>query len=295
MPYPDLLAIAGLDYPAILGAVLAANGVVDPQKWATCSFDSGEAPALCRMGEGMWALELWHDALLGAGVIGQTYVDSYRESYGQTSAADVLLYVAALTAAYGDMVAEGLVAQGAPINVCVSCKHPAFAAACIAQKEGLPIYTVVGEDDGTLAAAKRGAPLPPRWQVLAPYAAKGFAKAFPDVLEGNVSAEEAADAILEVLEDSGYLLSPTSARAARLAAIYREEAESRNPMVVVIGHHPYLEAMTLAQVLTDETPKDEYKAMRLCELESGWEIPAALLNPQKAAEIRKILQNGERL
>ena len=281
-------ALLGLDYPALVGEVLARWGVIEPARWQA----QGTArPALCRLHEGVWALELWHNDGLGTEPTAASYLRQYRQ--GALADEDIVpLYIADLAMAYCDLVEDGIISAGAPINVCVSTRHPLFAAACVAQQEGLPVYTVVGEDDGTLDKVLDGAPLPAQWQALAPYVGgKSFAKACPDVLAGVIEREDALDAMTDLLDDNGYLLPPAAAKAYALALVYREEAESRNPMVVAVPYHPYLASSALAEMLCERKMPDPDKAMRLLELETGWEVPAPLDDTQAARRLRNKLSN----
>lgn len=239
-----------LSYPDRMQAVLAAWGESKPLP---------PEPAIVPLDEGIWAWELFDEDGLG------------------TLAHDLHTYVGMLASAYCDLVSDGVMAAGAPLNVCVTTRHPLWAACVAAQQEGLPLYTVIGEDDGTLQKVIAGGKLPTTWQELQQYLSdKPFAKALPDVLAGEAEPEEAWDAIAERLDETGYLMHPATARALAVARLYRVEAESRNPMLVAAPYHPYLAPDTLCKVLLEHPVGDHAKAWRQLELETGWEIPTCL-------------------
>ena len=275
-----------LDYAHRVGAVLAAMGAVQADSWqgAVCGIES-EEPVVCHVQDGIYALELWHSRTLGERPIAWSYAEAYRAQTGQEVAAP-LLYMADIVSAYCDMVADGVVPQGAPVNLCVSVEHPAFVGAVLAHAEGLPLYTVVGADrDGYLGAVLGGAPLPAAWSLLAPYVPHGMSRDLPDVLAAECASEDAADTLIRVSDDNGYLLDTTSARAYYLAEVYREEAESRNPMLVAAPYHPYTDALCLCPYLLERRIPDLMRALAALEAESGWEIPDALREEGEAQRL----------
>lgn len=295
----DLARLYAEDYPARVGDVLAALGSVESERWlevAQC-VRVGE-PALVRIGEGHWALELWHTDDLGLSPNAQPIADEYAKRWGK-SVPTALLYLGDLTSAYCDLVTDGILEMGAPVNVCCSTRHPLFVAAVIAQNQGLPIYTVVGEDeDGRLKRYKQSGRLPEGWQDLVPYVEQcGANKVFADVLTAKCEREDAEEVAQTLVDDEGYLLHPMSARAYYLSNLYREEAESRNPILTVAPFHPYSAPKTMCEWVCERTPKDYRQALSLLELETGWEIPEQLKDREKAETIIITIKNhyGETL
>lgn len=280
-----------LAYSQRVEAVLAAMGEIEGGRSAESATETGQEPALCLVEPGIWALELWHTPDLG---LSPTAWPLWQAYLAQGRAEDkpdiqVYLWLADLASAYCDMVADGLVVMGAPINVFADSRHPAFAAAVIAQQEGLPIYTVVGtKRDNDLRHTKGKALL---WPALAPFIGKKtFDTALPDVLFGECEEAEAADVIMSVLDDSGYLMHPMTAKACMLAETYRQEAESRNPCLVIAPFHPYAAWDKLCLWLTEAKASTLAKGLARLELETGWAIPAALADEQTAGDIIKSIE-----
>lgn len=269
-------------------AVLTACGV-DPAKWeeaARVAPAQGET-AVCRLGDGIWALELWHTKDMGLTPAARATADVYQAMTGDT-VPDCWLYLADLLSAYCDLVEDGEWKEGATMNVVCSTRHPAFVGAAVAQLSGAPLYTVVGEDDGALENAIEGGTLPPYLDRLGEYVQKnGRKKVFRDILAARADEGEATDAMLELLDETGYLTHPVTAKAYRIAQIYREEAESRNPVLVIAPFHPYAADKTLVSVVCERTAKDAETNMRLLEEETGWEIPEELKNEDFAETIRE--------
>ena len=82
-----------------------------------------------------------------------------------------------------------------------------------------------------------------------------------------------------------------SAEAYYASTLYREEAESRNPIVTVAPFHPYLAARDLCLWVCEKAPKDLEQALRMLELETGWEIPKQLADREIAESIINSINN----
>ena len=288
----DIARLVEEDYAARLSDFLSTLGAVDSAKWAEVAACCGE-PALIRVGEGHWVLELWHTEDLGASHPAKSAATAYAKRWGQ-AIPDAMLYAGDVVSAYCDLVADGVVPKGGQINVTCSTRHPLFVGAVIAQASGLPLYTVVGVDeDGKLRKYKQtGRDLPQEWRLLSPYlAGKDVQTALKDVLDIQCDAEDAEEAMVGLADEEGYLLHPMGARAYYASTVYREEAESRNPILSVAPFHPYVAYRRVCTWMCERTPKRLDEALKLLELETGWEIPAELTNGEMAQAIIDSIKN----
>ena len=292
----DIAAYMPLDYVARIGKALADAGVARMDAWAQAAkrVPIGGEPAICRLQEGVWALELWHTADLGLSHAARPIAKAYAEETGQVID-DAYLYLGDILSAYCDLIESGDWATGTICNVVVSRRHAAYDGAVLALAMGAPLYTVVGED--AAGSTQNMGTLPPPRCLAGRITEAEWALIRANVLPAEADPDEVKDAIADLLDDEGYLLHPVSASAYRVARIYREEAESRNPVLVVAPFHPYAAAEPLSALLCDKRGKTAEQAMRLLELETGWEIPPQLTDNDVAQAIAEKIRNhyGEEL
>ncbi|MBO4535097.1 MAG: hypothetical protein J5755_04095 [Clostridia bacterium] len=187
---------------------------------------------------------------------------------------DLPLWVRGWIDAYFLLVEDGVIEEGETIDVVVSAQDPLAAlAAIMAQKEGLPLYTVIlaDEEDGEVYRYSRGlGPCPPGWEALA---GGRWQERYPDVVVGWADPESMAEAIVEAYESEDYLLHPHTAMAWAVTDVYWEEAEHDRVTLVLAAKHPYEAASEVWEILSgDKLPQDE--AVKQLYLDSGWEYPA---------------------
>ena len=222
--------------------------------------------ALCPLEDGVVVWQLWQE-----GWPHGAYGLAYRALYPQGDDAWTAAMTAAqLGVAYDAMVADGLVPSGKQINVCCA-DYPTWVGCILAQRMGVPIYTVVGADNekGMLRTAMTATVHTDEGKVLDNTVLSPWQKHLPDVLVGVADRQDTMDALAIAWEEQGYLMHPETARAYSVACDYRREAENRHIMVVAAPFHPYDAPETVHEAVLEYPAATDDKAIETLQLQTG--------------------------
>ena len=174
---------------------------------------------------------------------------------------------------YETLLESDVIDEDETIDVVVSSlDREAALAAILAQKAGLPLYTVVLADDQTrkiVGVTQDEYPLPKGWEIL-PAPGRRWRDEYPDVVAGWAEDEDVKEILADVYQEEDYLLHPHTALSWAVANVYREEAESDHLMVIAAARHPYEKAAEVWEALSGKRLEED-KALKALYLDSGWE------------------------
>lgn len=248
--------------------------------------NAAQPSPIVRYPHGIYGLQLWHTANLGQSTAAQLLLSTFFPQ--ATGGWLTLALVAEFINAYCDLLFGDLCGVDGRINVVVNARSPLSSAAIIAQAIGVPIYTVILSHTGTPYRPQDDYAAPVRQLLTQSAGATRFQQRFPDVVQGECTADDAADFLAAYWDEYDELISLDLAAVLTTAEDYRTQAENRHAIVAVDDTHPFLQAPQLLSIITEKRPLPYADACEQLSLLSGWPIPDALLTADGAASLGRL-------